>query len=115
MIFLPRMIVVHAVGIKLGLELLARLASWLHQVFASTQGLLSLPLCGAVRLPHPFFVTTISGLLTTCIRITRLCRILREKKQEILIIGAGKHLLFFLISAFIRHRITMYVCATYYT
>lgn len=75
MIFLPRMIVVHAVGIKLGLELLARLA-WLHQVFASTQGLLSLPLCGAVRLSHPFFVTTIRGLLTTCIRITRFCRVL---------------------------------------
>jgi len=67
MIFL-RMIVVHAVGIKLGLELLARL----HQVFASTQGLLFLPLCRAVRLSHPLFVTTIRGLLTTCIRVTRL-------------------------------------------
>lgn len=29
-----------------------------------------------MRLSHPLFVTTIRGLLTTCIRITRLCGIL---------------------------------------
>jgi hypothetical protein len=70
MLLLKLMVIVHAMVIKLGLGVA------LHQIFATPQGLLSLPLCGAVRLPHPFFVTTIGGLLTTCISVTRLGGIL---------------------------------------